>query len=421
MTDRSTAPESVPELRIGVVGFGQRASLAALADRPGTSRVVSCADPAERGRTDARAVLGPDVRVHDRYEDLLEDGLDAVFVLTPDDVHTAPALFFLEAGVAVFVEKPLAVDLDDCDRVLAAAARTRTRLYVGHNLRHLPVLRAMRRLIDEGTIGGVRAVWCRHFVGHGGDYYFKDWHAERARTTGLLLQKGAHDLDAIHWLAGGSARTVTALGDLAVYGASAHRRTRPQGPERVQDWFDEGIWPPSALRDLNPVIDVEDISMVLTRLDNGVLTSYQQCHFTPDYWRNYTVIGDEGRIENLGDGIQGAAPLVKVWNRRRSGYRPEADLTLDPAEPTDGLHGGADQALVDEFLRFVAYGGATATSPVAAREAVATGIAATTSLRAGGAPVEVPALAPPLADYFAHHQPGSRAPSARTARAPHHP
>ncbi|KPI23304.1 oxidoreductase domain protein [Actinobacteria bacterium OV320] len=411
MTNQPTAPE----LRVGVVGVGQRAGLAALADRPGMARVVSCADPADRGLADARAVFGAEVHVHERYEDMLTDGLDAVFVLTPDDIHTAPALYFLEAGVAVFVEKPLAVDLDDCDRVLAAAARTGTRLYVGHNLRHLPVLRTMRRLVDEGAIGTVRAVWCRHFVGHGGDYYFKDWHAERARTTGLLLQKGAHDLDAIHWLAGGSARTVTALGGLAVYGSSPHRRTRPQGSQRVQDWFDEGVWPPSALRDLNPVIDVEDISMMLTRLDNGVLTSYQQCHFTPDYWRNYTVIGDEGRMENLGDGIQGDAPLIKVWNQRRSGYRPEADLTLTATEATDGPHGGADQALVDEFLRFVRYGGPTDTSPVAAREAVATGIAATTSLRSGGTPVEVPALGPHLADYFARHQPGSRAPASRRA------
>jgi len=402
--------QSPPELRVGVVGVGQRAGLATLADGSAVARVVSCADPAERGHTDARSLFGPDVRLHRRYEDMLADDLDAVFVLTPDDLHTAPAVFFLEAGVAVFVEKPLAVGLDDCDRVLAVAARTGTRLYVGHNLRHLPVLRTMRRLIDEGAIGTVRAVWCRHFVGHGGDYYFKDWHAERARTTGLLLQKGAHDLDAIHWLAGGSARTVTALGDLAVYGAHGHRRTGSQGSRRVQDWFDEGVWPPSALRDLNHVVDVEDISMVLTRLDNGVLTSYQQCHFTPDYWRNYTVIGDEGRIENLGDGIEGDAPEVKVWNRRRSGYRPEADLTLTPVESADDSHGGADRAVVDEFLRFVAHGGPTDTSPVAAREAVATGIAATTSLRSGGTPVQVPALDPWLGDYFARHQPGSRGP-----------
>jgi predicted dehydrogenase len=331
-----------------------------------------------------------------------------VFVLTPDHLHTRPAQFFLTAGIAVFVEKPLAITTADCDDLLTTAFRTRSRLYVGHNLRHLPMLRRMRALIDEGAIGRVRAVWCRHFVGHGGDFYFKDWHAERSRTTGLLLQKGAHDLDAIHWLAGGYARNVVAHGTLAVYGDNPRRDPQEDDThhgERMPDWYDPGIWPPSALRDLNPVIDVEDLSMMLARLDNGVFTSYQQCHFTPDYWRNYTVIGDEGRLENFGDGIDGDPAVIHVWNRRRSGYRREADLTLAVPEQSDGLHGGADAALVAEFLRFAATGGPTETSPVAAREAVAAAVAATTSLRTNGTPVDVPRLAPELVRYFDAHQP----------------
>lgn len=394
------------ELRIGVVGVGQRADLATLANRPGVARVVSCADPSPRGRTDARRLFGADVTVRERYEELLDDRLDAVFVLTPDHLHTGPALRFLDAGVPVFVEKPLTITVEDCDALLGTAFRSRTRLYVGHNLRHLPVLRRMRELIDGGAIGTVRAVWCRHFVGHGGDFYFKDWHAERAHTGGLLLQKGAHDLDVIHWLAGGYTRDVVAHGTLAVYGGNPRRPGREPlpGQERMPDWFDPGIWPPSALRDLHPVIDVEDLSMMLGRLDNGVLTSYQQCHFTPDYWRNYTVIGDEGRMENFGDGVDGDPATIKVWNRHRSGYREDADLSVPVAASDEGLHGGADRSLVDEFLRFVAVGGATETSPVAAREAVASASAATRSLRAGGTPVGVPALDPALVDYFAGHQ-----------------
>ncbi|WP_126638847.1 Gfo/Idh/MocA family protein [Embleya hyalina] len=388
-------------MRLGVVGIGQRAGLAAPANRAGVARVVSCADPSPRGRADARTLFGPDVAVHDDHRRMLDDRLDAVFVLTPDDRHVEPALFFLAAGVPVFVEKPLAITVADCDRLLRAARDTGTRLYVGHNLRHLPVLRRMRALIDEGVIGRVRSVWVRHFVGHGGDYYFKDWHAERARTTGLLLQKGAHDLDVIHWLAGGWSRDVVAMGDLAVYGANP-RRPEPVGAARVGDWFAPEVWPPSALTGLNPVVDVEDVSLMLSRLDNGVLASYQQCHFTPDYWRNYTVIGDEGRMENFGDGLEDDRPAIKVWNLRRSGYRSDADRHEFVA--ADGPHGGADAALVAEFLRFAAEGGPTRTSPVAAREAVAAGVAATMSLRAGGARTEVPPLAPDLVRYFADHQ-----------------
>jgi predicted dehydrogenase len=223
----------------------------------------------------------------------------------------------------------------------------------------------------------------------------------RSHTTSLLLQKGAHDLDVIHWLAGGYSREVVALGGLTVYGDNPHRRAA--GAEDtgalMGEWFDVGAWPPAQLRNLNPVIDVEDISQMLTRLDNGVFTSYQQCHYTPDYWRNYTVIGDAGRLENFGDGLDGDPAHIRVWNSRRSGYRADADLIV-PISDTEGLHGGADSALVAEFLRFAAVGGPTETSPVAAREAVAAGVAATESLRSGGVPVAVPAPDPAVTKHF---------------------
>lgn len=393
------------DLRIGVVGVGERASLALHAHRPGSgARVVGCADPHPRGRQAAQALFGPGIPVHTGHRALLEAELpDAVMIFTPDHLHAQCATDALRAGTAVFVEKPLTVTTEDCDLVLREARTTGSRLYVGHNLRHAPVIREMRRLVLEGAVGRVRAVWCRHFVGHGGDFYFKDWHAERRNTTGLLLQKGAHDLDVIAWLAGGFIRQVTAMGDLAVYGDIADRRDRTG--ERMKEWYDPAAnWPPTALTGLNPVTDVEDISMLTGRTGSGVLVSYQQCHFTPDYWRNYTVIGDHGRLENFGD-LDGS--VIKVWNSRRSGYRDDADETVRiPA--SQETHGGADRLLVEEFLRFAAYGGTTETSPVAAREAVAAGHAATRSLRAGGSPCEVPPLPEELAAYFDEGQPGTR-------------
>lgn len=406
------------DLRIGVVGVGQRALVAAHAHRPGRgATVVSCADPGAAGRSYARELFGSDAVRHHDHAAMLIDDLDAAMVLTPDHLHAGPVLDLLRAGVAVFVEKPLAVSVEDCDRILATARETGSRLYVGHNLRHLPMLRTMRQLIDAGEVGTVKAVWCRHFVGHGGDFYFRDWHAERRHTQSLLLQKGAHDLDVIHWLGGAPSRQVVAMGELAVYGDMArHRDSAAPLGARMSDWYDPGQWPPSALDRLNPVVDVEDISMMLSRLSNGVLASYQQCHFTPDYWRNYTVIGDEGRMENFGDAVGDGDATVKVWNRRRSGYRDDADLVI-PVGQGAGPHGGADAELVSEFLRFVAEGGRTDTSPVAAREAVAAGAAATHSLRHGAQPVDIVPLDIALEDYFDRGQPGS---SGRIGRARDH-
>lgn len=141
--------------------------------------------------------------------------------------------------------------------------------------------------------------------------------------------------------------------------------------------------------------------MMVMRLEGGIHASYQQCHYTPDYWRNYTVIGTEGRLENFGD--HGESAEVRVW-KRRSGYRADADLVVPMPSPGEGGHGGSDPLLVAEFLRFVREGGATDTSPVAAREAVAAGVAATESLRADGRPVTVARVAPELADWFSNGQ-----------------
>ncbi|WP_345762086.1 Gfo/Idh/MocA family protein [Diaminobutyricibacter sp. McL0608] len=386
------------DVKIGVVGFGLRGHLALEAHRPGRgSRVTAVCDLNERSRAEAHSTF-PDAMITADLDELLASGVDAVMVLTPDDQHASVAVRALEAGVAVFCEKPLATSIEDCDKILEAAYRSGSRLYVGHNMRHMPVVTLMRRLIQDGRIGDVKAVWCRHFVGNGGDYYFKDWHADRSHSVGLLLQKGAHDLDVIHWLAGGYSTRVQAFGSLSVYGGIDDRRDR--SGERMRDWFSLDNWPPTTQTGLNPVVDVEDISMMNMVLENGVLASYQQCHFTPDYWRNYTVIGTEGRIENVGDESNAE---VRLWNRRHASSAP-ADETFVVPE-AEGGHGGADDLLISEFVDFVRGGGTTETSPIAARAAVAAGVCATESLRGAGCALDVPALDPDLIAYFDAGQP----------------
>ncbi|MFI9596933.1 Gfo/Idh/MocA family protein [Nonomuraea sp. NPDC052265] len=386
------------DLRIGVIGLGLRTSLALAAHRPGEGSVVAAlcdSDPAvlkkQSERFEADFLTG-------EYRELLDrPDLDAIIVNTPDDTHERIAIDALQAGKAVYLEKPMAITVEGCDNILRAARETGTRLYVGHNMRHMGVVRLMRDIIRKGVIGEPKTVWVRHFVSYGGDYYFKDWHADRTRTTGLLLQKAAHDLDVIHWLAGGYTTRVNALGDLMVYGDLPRREP---GTPRPQGWLREFDWPPTERRDLHHVVDVEDVSVMNMRLDNGVIAAYQQCHFSPDYVRNYTVIGTEGRLENFGDG---PGNTVKVWNTGPTSYRDDCDIAYQvPA--AQGSHGGADPQILAEFCRFVRDGGATDTSPVAARMSVAAGYMATMSLRDGGMPYDVPPLDPELAAYFDNGQ-----------------
>jgi predicted dehydrogenase len=384
------------DLRIGVIGSGGRGSLARYAHKPREgARVVACCDVDEAAFERNRAWYGDGIALTTDYRELLALDLDAVFVTTPDFLHEEHAVAALEAGKAVYLEKPMAITIVGCDRILRTAMERGGTLYVGHNMRHFAVILKMKELIDDGAIGEVKTAWCRHFVSYGGDAYFKDWHADRTKTTGLLLQKGAHDIDVLHWLCGGYTERVTAMGALTLYDqiADRHDPAEPGNPRFVQD-----NWPPLSQTGLNPVLDVEDVSMMLMRLDNGVLASYQQCHYTPDAWRNYTVIGTEGRIENFGDGI-GDNTYVRLWNRRRDCYVKEGNETFHLAH-LEGGHGGGDPNIVAEFVRYVREGGEIKTSPLAARYSVAAGCTATESLRNGSVPMDVPRLDDSLLAYF---------------------
>lgn len=386
------------DIRIGVIGAGGRGRLARNAHKPGKgSRVAACCDLSERALGEAREFFGGDIFVTDDYRRLLEAPVDAVFITTPDFLHEEQAVAALLAGKAVYLEKPMAITIDGCDRILETARQTRTRLYVGHNMRHMAVVLKMKELIDSGAIGEVKTAWCRHFVGNGPEYYFKDWHAERRYSTSLLLQKAAHDIDVLHWLCGSVSRRVTAMGDLMLLDRTASRLPDLGRPRQKTGAPRDGkCWPPASQENMNAIIDVEDVSMMLMQLDSGVLASYEQCHFTPDYWRNYTIIGTEGRIENEGDGDPGTT--VKLWNQRHTWHAP-GDASY-PIVSRESGHGDADVSIVAEFVRFVRDGGPTSTSPVGARGSVAAGCAAAESLRNGSVPCEIPRLNPRLEAYF---------------------
>jgi predicted dehydrogenase len=388
----------VEDVRLGVIGLGLRLSLPSAAHRPGRGTVVTAicdTDPVALQRGSERFDTADTLT--DYRELLTRKDIDAVLVVTPDDTHEQIAVECLQAGKAVYLEKPMHITVEGCDNILRTARETGTRLYVGHNMRHMGVVRRMREVIARGDIGEPKTVWVRHFVSYGGDYYFKDWHADRARTTGLLLQKAAHDIDVVHWLAGGYTQRVSAFGDLMLYGDLPRREP---GTPRPEGWLKEFQWPPTARTGLHHHIDVEDVSVMNMRLDNGVIAAYQQCHFSPDYVRNYTVIGTEGRLENFGDS---AGATVKVWNTGPTGYREDCDIAYG-VPSGEGSHDGSDVLIMQEFARFVRDGGPTDTSPIAARMSVAAGYMATVSLRDGGQPYDVPALDPGLIAYFENGQ-----------------
>ena len=381
------------KIRIGVIGAGGRGLISRYAVEPGVGgEITALCDVDSSAFERYRDIVSSSVFTCSDYRELLaRQDVDAVFVTSPDFLHEEQAVAALRAGKHVYLEKPMAITISGCDRILQTACETGRKLYLGHNMRHMAFVQKMKLLVDDGAIGEVKAIWCRHFIAYGGDAYFKDWHADRTKSLGLLLQKAAHDIDVMHWIGGGYTTRVAGQGALTLYDKIKDRHA---ASERGDATFRQENWPPLSQRQMNPVMDVEDVSHLLMQFDNGVLATYQQCHFTPDAWRNYVVIGTQGRIENLGE------EKVALWNHRTD-YKPEGDEQFS-CIPPGGSHGGADPKIVSEFVRYVRDGGTTLTSPLAARNSVAAGYCGTQSIRNGGKPYDIPVPPADIVSYFAN-------------------
>ena len=388
------------KLRLGIIGASGRGGLADHSHQPANEvEIVAGADISPEGleKFKKRYVdkFNHQVTGYSDYREMIEkEKLDGVFITSPDFCHEEQACAVLARGIPVYLEKPMAITTAGCDRVMEAARKHQTKLMLGHNMRYMLFTNKMKELIDSGAIGEVKAIWCRHFISYGGDAYFRDWHAEQDKATSLLLQKGAHDIDIIHWLANSYTRRVVGFGNLSVYDKLPRRNTPADVKPDVS--FNQNHWPPQEQTGFHPVIDVEDLNMINMQLANGVVASYQQCHYTPDSCRNYTVIGTRGRIENYGDYSDECT--VELWNQRFDTFRLRGDATFRTT-PRPGCHGGADPKIVQGFVDYIRDGKYPVTSPQAARYSVACGCAGAESIRSGGMPVEIAPLSAEMENY----------------------
>lgn len=138
------------------------------------------------------------------YRAMLEDSdVDVVSVVTMWDQHTEPAIAALESGKHVFLEKPMASSVHDCDRILAAAAKARGKFMVGHICRFNPRYAAARAEIVAGHIGDIVSIYARRNLPVSVTEQVLD-------KIGPIIGDAVHDTDLMLWYTGAKVRTVYA-------------------------------------------------------------------------------------------------------------------------------------------------------------------------------------------------------------------
>jgi len=206
-------PVSDQPIRLGLIGCGEvtRAKhLPALAAVPGIS-VVAVADP----DADRRDRVAGEFNISRRYQDfheLLElKRIDAVGICVPPDAHVEVAVAGLRAGKHVWIDKPLALAVEECRRIIAEADRAKVIALTGFHMRFHRLVRQARDYIRGGALGpleSVRAVW------HSprGDRNLPEWRKRRSSGGGALMEIAVHHFDLLRFLLDSEIAEIFSLG-----------------------------------------------------------------------------------------------------------------------------------------------------------------------------------------------------------------
>lgn len=161
-------------IRLGMVGGGQGAFIGAIhriaARMDGQFDLVAGALSSDPARAQASAAeLGvrgyADFAEMARAEAARPDGIQAVAIVTPNHMHAGPAVAFLNAGIHVICDKPLAATPAEARAIAAAAAASKARFFLTHNYSALPMVREARALVADGALGQLRLVQAEYLQG----------------------------------------------------------------------------------------------------------------------------------------------------------------------------------------------------------------------------------------------------------------
>jgi len=134
------------------------------------------------------------------YRELLgRKDIDAVAIVTPPESHAEIGLAVLRSGKHLFLEKPLALTLKECDQLIEEAARHEGKTLVALNSRWHRLARRARQIIQSGALGPLKAIRSVYTHCHPGETA-QLWHRRRELGGGVLLNDGVHHFDLWRYL-----------------------------------------------------------------------------------------------------------------------------------------------------------------------------------------------------------------------------
>ena len=306
----------------GLIGTGdvvRKRVAAALRDAPGSSLAAVSRNRAELAAEAARD-LGAE-RWHARWQDLVTDpGIDAVYIATPVRFHAVQAIAAAEAGKHVLCEKPMAMDVAECDRIIAACAASGVKLGVAYYRHFYPIVHRIREVLAAREIGTPVVVQIDAFERFNPQpHEERHWFVQRAVSGGgPMFDFGCHRIELL----------------LSFFGPVRH----------------------AAGLTANVVFDreVEDTAVAAMTFGSGPCATVTVTHAAIEPRDTVRIFGSEGSI-HVSSLNGGDLTIVKDGRERREQYPPPANLHQPLVEDfVDALRADRKPAVDGEVGRAVA-------------------------------------------------------------------
>ncbi len=144
------------------------------------------------------------VPYYTNIEDLLveEKTADVISICTPNGLHASHTIKSLKAGYHVLCEKPMAINVHDCDEMIKEAEKANRRIFVVKQNRFNPPIVALKKAIDENRLGKLLSVQLNCFWNRDEAYYENSWKGTKDLDGGTLFTQFSHFIDLLYWLVG---------------------------------------------------------------------------------------------------------------------------------------------------------------------------------------------------------------------------
>lgn len=195
---------------------------------------------------------------------LQDDSIDIVCICTPSGLHAPLAEQVAAAKKHIVLEKPIAMTLEETNRIIHASEANNVKLAVVHPNRFRPVVQELRSILDRGALGKISHANCIVNWNRGQEYYDQaPWRGTKQHDGGVLMNQAIHNLDLLLWFMGEA----------------------------------EEVFSMEATRLRN--IEAEDVSTGVIRFESGALANVQAS--TTVYPKNYeesiTIFGEKGTVK----------------------------------------------------------------------------------------------------------------------------